>query len=101
MHDAVYWLAADPYDTRPDDWRPDIIQYAWVCQANRHHVPSDAEGLDQYLGDYRMVKTLTQCEIVKAHWKKGSMKTPATRTKIDTDSTEWAASASSDITPNA
>ncbi|CAM9631899.1 unnamed protein product, partial [Ectocarpus fasciculatus] len=44
MHDAVYWLAADPYDTRPDDWRPDIIQYAWVCQANGRHVPSDAEG---------------------------------------------------------
>ncbi|CAB1118503.1 unnamed protein product [Ectocarpus sp. CCAP 1310/34] len=101
MHDAVYWLAADPYDTRPDDWRPDIIQYAWVCQANGRHVPSDAEGLNQYLGDYRMVKTITQCEIVKAHWKKGSMKSPATRPKIDTDSKEWAASASSDITPNA
>ncbi|CAM9766040.1 unnamed protein product [Scytosiphon promiscuus] len=89
MHDAVYWLPADPFDTQPDEWRPDLLKYAWVCQANGRHTPDDAAGLEQYLADYRLVSNVKQCHIVKQHWKERRMRDPQTRTPIDTNCDEW------------
>ncbi|CAN0197979.1 unnamed protein product, partial [Ectocarpus fasciculatus] len=89
MHDAVHWLPADPYDARLDDWRPNLLNYAWVCQANGRHVPSDATGYNQYVADHRMVTTLAQCEIVRRYWDVAWEQDPAIRTGIDTDSRQW------------
>ena len=82
MHESVYWLAASPYDTQPGDWRTDLIKYAWVCQANGRHAPSDVEGLNQYTDDFRMVRSHKQCEVVNHHWARGHMSDPATRTRL-------------------
>ncbi|CAM9442866.1 unnamed protein product [Ectocarpus sp. 4 AP-2014] len=89
MHDAVHWLAIDPYDTEPDDWRPDVSKFAWVCQANGRRAPQDPAGMEQYVADYRMVRSIDQCEIVKNHWEQREMLIPETRTKIDTNSERW------------
>lgn len=89
MHDAVYWLPADPLDTQPGQWRPDLLKYAWVCQANGRHAPDDEAGFDQYVADFQMVRNQKQCRIVRNHWKGRTKKVPATRTKIDTSSKEW------------
>eukprot|EP00903_Cladosiphon_okamuranus_P017930 g16498.t1 len=35
MHDAVYWLPADPYDTLPGQYRPDLSKYAWPTAVAR------------------------------------------------------------------
>eukprot|EP00903_Cladosiphon_okamuranus_P015304 g14138.t1 len=89
MHDAVYWLAADPWDTQPGQWRPNLAMFAWVCQANGRHAPGDEAGINQYIADFRMVETQKQCLLVNRHWGRPEMKVPATRTKIDTGSREW------------
>lgn len=89
MHESVYWLAANPHDTQPNDWRPDLIKYAWVCQANGRHAPDDVEGLDQYVADFRMVTNNRQCQLVRGHWERGNMRDPAKRTQLDTASAEW------------
>lgn len=89
MQDAVYWLAADPWDTQPDQWRPDLRQYAWVCQAEGRFAPPDDAGMKQFIADYHMVQSQTQCEIVRDHWLDRQMIEPATRTTIDTESKEW------------
>lgn len=89
MHDAVYWLPSDPYDARLDDWRPDLLKYAWVCQANARHSPSDAAGRLQYEADYRMVTSFAQCKIVTRYWDVAWEQDPAIRTGIDTNTKEW------------
>lgn len=93
MHDAVYWLAADPFDTRPDEWRPNLINYAWVCNMNRHLAPSDRAGFDQFQADYRMVTSVSQCHQVRHHWKNNQMRSVTGRTRLDTNSTEWTSAA--------
>ncbi|CAM9111525.1 unnamed protein product [Hapterophycus canaliculatus] len=89
MRDAVYWLAADPYDAQLYDWRPDLIKYAWVCQASGRHTPHDAAGLAQYVADFRMVTSVNQCRLVNQLWKEARMKDPNTRVRVDTNSEEW------------
>lgn len=89
MHDAVYWLAADPLDTRADEWRPNLINYAWVCDTNQQFAPSDRAGLEQYHLDFGMVTSVHQCHQVRRHWRNNQMHSPAGRTRINTDSTEW------------
>lgn len=89
MHDAVYWVAGDPLDTQPGDWRPDLIKFAWVCQADGRDAPKDAAGMKQLVADFRMVRNQKQCMLVRNHWKERGMKNPATRTKVDTSSEEW------------
>ena len=89
MHDAVYWLPSDPWDTQPDQWRPDLGKYAWVCQANGRLAPHDEAGMKQYVADFHMVQNQRQCQLVRKHWTNPKMKEAATRTKIDTSSKEW------------
>lgn len=89
MHDAVYWLPADPWDTQPEQWRTDLTNYAWVCQANGRLAPDDAAGMEQYVADFRKVTNLKQCALVGSHWKMPHMRHAATRTTIDTSSKEW------------
>ncbi|CAM9656637.1 unnamed protein product [Ectocarpus sp. 4 AP-2014] len=89
MRDAVQWLPVDPHDMQPDNWRPDLRKYSWVCPTSELHAPQDQDGLEQYIADYRMVRTISQCRIVIAHWGKSHMRTPNTRTRIDMTSKEW------------
>ncbi|CAM9820997.1 unnamed protein product [Ectocarpus fasciculatus] len=89
MNDAMHWLAIDPYDIQPDDWRPDVRKFAWVCQANGRRAPQDAAGMEQYVADYRMVKSINQCTLVKDHWERREMLKPETRTRIETNSEHW------------
>lgn len=90
MHDAVYWLAADPLDTQLGQWRPDLIKFAWVCQANGRDAPEDEAGMNQYVADFHMVRTQEQCRIANAHWSNRDQRDkPALRTKIDTSTKEW------------
>lgn len=91
MHDAVYWLAADPYDLHPEVWRPYLVKYAWVCQTNGRVAPKDLAGLEQYVADYNMVDSLKHCNMVSRHWQRPHMRDAATRTTIDTNSGEWVA----------
>lgn len=89
MHDAVYWLGADPYDMEPGGWRPDLLNYAWVCQANAGRAPKDSAGQQQFIADFRMVQNINQCQLVQRHWLKIENIDPATRTNLDTSLEEW------------
>eukprot|EP00903_Cladosiphon_okamuranus_P019502 g17934.t1 len=89
MHDAVYWLPADPWDTQPDQWRPDLSNYAWVCQANGRLAPHDEAGMKQYVADFHSVQNQRQCNIVRSHWSDLKMRKAATRTVLDRSSKEW------------
>lgn len=82
MPDAVYWMAADPYDLRPDQWRIDLIKYQWVCQANGRSLPEDAAGKAQFEADFLTVTNVEQCNSVVQQWRNKFMKYPETRTAI-------------------
>lgn len=83
MHDAVEWMAADPLDIREDEWRRDLIKYAWVCQANGAHFPTDKTGQDQYLADLLAVETVQSCSDFTARWANPEMLDVVTRTSIN------------------
>lgn len=61
MHDAVHWMAMDPLDQTPDEWRRDVLQYSWVCQANGRHMPEDEEGRAHYIAVLTNVTTFEEC----------------------------------------
>lgn len=61
MHDAVHWMATDPLDQTPDEWRRDVTRYAWVCQANGRHMPTDKEGQEHYIAVLQNVTTFDEC----------------------------------------
>ena len=82
MPETVYWMAADPYDLRPDQWRIDLIKYQWVCQANGRSLPGDAAGKEQFKADFLGVTNVDQCSSVVQQWRKREMKDPETRTPI-------------------
>lgn len=87
MHDAVHWMATDPLDIDPDDWRRDITKYAWVCQANGRFYPKDAAGQQLYMENYLAVRSAAHCRILTELWLRPEMYVPETRTYLDT--TEW------------
>ncbi|CAB1112818.1 unnamed protein product [Ectocarpus sp. CCAP 1310/34] len=68
MHDAVHWLAVDPRDARPGDWRPDLRKLERVCQVNRRCAPEDPALLEQYLADYRTIKSFDECDAVTTNF---------------------------------
>ena len=82
MREAMYWMPADPYDLRPDQFRVDLLRYNWVCQANGRFLPVDAAGKEQFKQDFLSVTNTHQCNIVVLQWRKRSMKSPETRTQI-------------------
>lgn len=89
LHESVFWLATHPLDARPGQWQPDPIKHAWVCQADGARLPGDPAGVDEFLTDYRRVKTVGQCGAVVAHWADPGMQDPDTRTRLDTGSKTW------------
>eukprot|EP00903_Cladosiphon_okamuranus_P017929 g16497.t1 len=89
MRDAVHWIPADPWDIQPDQWRPNLSKFAWVCKADRRLTPKDELGIRQYIEDFSMVQNQRQCNIVQRHWSNPTMKKRSARTKIDTTSKEW------------
>lgn len=82
MPQAVYWMAADPYDLRPDQFRIDLLKYQWVCQANGRSLPEDEEGKVQFRDDFLRVTNTPQCNFVVQHWRDRTMKVPETRTPV-------------------
>lgn len=82
MPDIVYWLAADPYDLRPGQWRVDLIKYQWVCQANARLLPEDDAGKEQFKADFLTVTNVEQCNSVVQQWMRREMMNPETRTPI-------------------
>lgn len=70
MHDAVYWLAADPLDLQPDQWRPNLTKYAWVCQANARTFPEDEEEKSKYKVDLLSVRSSDECNSVVQYWRR-------------------------------
>ena len=82
MPEAVYWMPADPYDMRPNQFRVDLLRYSWVCQANGRFLPGDAAGKKQFKDNFLSVTNTQQCNAVVLQWRKRSMKNPETRTQI-------------------
>lgn len=69
MHDAVEWMAVDPLDIRADEWRQDLLKYAWVCRAHHRHIPEDKAGQAQYFAELLAVKTRSICDDLTAKWE--------------------------------
>lgn len=61
MHDAVHWMAIDPLDQIPGDWRRDISKYSWVCQANGRLMPTDEKGRFEYMETLTSVSSFDDC----------------------------------------
>lgn len=75
MHEAVEWMAVDPLDIRVDEWRQDLLKYAWACRANDRHIPEDKVGQDQYFAELLAVKTISNCDDLTAKWENQRMST--------------------------
>lgn len=61
MHDAVHWMATDPYDQTPSEWRQDLNRYSWACQANGRLMPKDQQGIEKYISALLNVTTFDEC----------------------------------------
>lgn len=70
MHDAVYWIAVDPFDLQPDQWRPDLANYAWVCEANARIFLKDEADKAQYLADLLSVRSPDDCLSFGQYWRR-------------------------------
>lgn len=70
MHDGVHWMATDPYDQTPGEWRRNVLKYAWVCQANGRHLPDHQEGKEKYVEALLNVTTFDECMEFKATAKR-------------------------------
>lgn len=90
LYNTIYWLPADPWDTQPEQWRPDLSKFAWVCRPKgRQYSPDDDAGMTQYVADFRMVQSARQCQMVIDHWIIQKDEAPAARKRIDTSSEDW------------
>lgn len=82
MPEAVYWMAADPYDLGPNQWQIDLIKYQWVRQANARSLSKDVAGKAQFQADLLNVANVEQRKSFGDQWRKREMKDPETRTTI-------------------